>query len=159
MSGNKELRCYNSSISGRFQQHRVGHIKTHSIADSLEKRANDKEKRKRKTKEKANAMLTRLAAHRLNPQAAPNSEAAEEAASMAQFEHGRSTTSVFSSNSAASTSSATFLNEGDIAFVAHYQRLDTEGENEESEFRLRFAEEEEDEDEDEEIFEGLETET
>ena len=118
------------------------------MAESLHKKASDKEKRKRKTQEKANAMMTRLASHRLNPEAAPNSEAAKEAASIARFEHG---TSVLSSASSSSSASNNFPNDGDIAFVAHYQRLDTEGIDEETEFRLRFAEEE-DEEEDEEFF-------
>jgi hypothetical protein len=120
------------------------------MVDSLQKKAMDKEKRKRRTQEKANAMITRLAAHRVNPEAAPNSAAAKEAASMAQFEFGRSTTfvsSLSSASSSSSSSSISLLNEGDLSFVAHYQRLDTEGNNQESEFRLRFADETEEEEE------------
>jgi DNA polymerase II small subunit/DNA polymerase delta subunit B len=146
MSGNKGSRCYNSSISGDFERHIVGNIKTHSISESLQKKANDKEKRKRKSQEKANAMLTRLASHRVNPESAPNSEAAKEAASIAQFEYGRD----LSSASSSSCSSIT-LSDRDIAFATHYQRLDREGINGESEFRLHFAEDAEEEKEEEEV--------
>jgi len=98
MTGNRESRCFNSSISGAFQRHLVGHLKTHSIADSLQKKAKDKEARKRRTQEKANAMINKLAALRVNPQAAPNSEAAEEAESIARFEFGASISSLNSAS-------------------------------------------------------------
>ena len=84
----------------------------------------------------------------MNPQAAPNSEAAEEAESIARFEFGASFSSLNSASSSTS-SSTTLPNEGDKLFAAHHQRLDTEGVNQESEFRLHFADESDNAEEDE----------